>query len=451
MPVWQHAGMPPDLRRSSDARDRLLVARLDALVPALMDRAGLDAWVVAGREHAEDPVLRTMLPATWLGTARRRTILLFLRTGDTVRRMAIARYAVGDAFAAAWDPEAQPDQWQRVAELLAEADPARIGIDTSATFALADGLAASERDALLQRLPPALAARVVGAEVAALGWLETRLPEERPSLVEACRVSHGYLRRALSGEAIEPGRTTTADVEWWLRDAVDADGYGSWFHPTCSVQRPGGSVRDSFAAAPGATVIEPGDLVHVDFGIVRDGYCTDQQQHAYVLRPAERRAPAGILRGMAAANRLQDLLLAALAAGGTGNEGPAADARGGGRGGDRRARVHAPHRPPRSRRRRHDRPVGPPGRRRRRGRLPGPIVDGLVDRAAGEARGTGVERPGGAVHARGGRLARCRRQHLPRRPPGGTLAHLTREVVAPPGRDPVGRLDRRRRAPGGDP
>jgi Xaa-Pro aminopeptidase len=312
--------MPLDLRTRAEAHDRLLVARLDALVPALMDRAGLDAWVVAGREHAEDPVLRTMLPATWLGAARRRTILLFLRNGGAVHRMAIARYAVGDAFPAAWDPDVQPAQWQRVAELLVEADPARIGIDTSATFALADGLAASERDALLVALPAALRARVVGAEVAALGWLETRLPEERSSLAEACRISHGHLRRALSGEVIEPGRTTTADVEWWLRNAVDADAHGSWFQPICSVQRPGGAVRDSFAAAPGAAVIGPGDLVHVDFGIVMDGWCTDQQQHAYVLRPAERRAPAGILRAMEVANRLQDLLLVALTAGGTGND-----------------------------------------------------------------------------------------------------------------------------------
>jgi len=26
----------------------------------------------------------------------------------------------------------------------------------------------------------------------------------------------------------------------------------------------------------------PGDLIHIDFGIVADGYCTDQQQHGYV-------------------------------------------------------------------------------------------------------------------------------------------------------------------------
>lgn len=312
--------MTPDLRARAAAHDQLLAERLDVLVPTLMDRAGLDAWIVAGREYDEDPVLRTMLPATWLGTARRRTILLFLRTPDGIRRLAVARYAVGDAFPMAWDPATQPDQWCCLAELLAEADPARIGLNTSETFAVADGLSAGERARLVDRLPPDLAARLVSAEAAAIGWLETRLPSERAAMAEACRASHGYLRRALSAEVIRPGTTTTADVEWWLRDAVHADGFGSWFHPTCSVQRRGVGARDSFAAPPGETVIEPGDLVHVDFGIVADGYCTDQQQHAYVRQPGELDAPAGLVAGMVAANRLQDLLLAQLARGGTGND-----------------------------------------------------------------------------------------------------------------------------------
>ncbi len=194
----KHVPMTLDLRARADARDRLLASRLDGLIPMLMDRAGLDAWVLAAREYNEDPVLQTMLPATWLDTARRRTILLFLRTPDGVRRMAVARYAVGDAFPSAWDPEAQPDQWSRLAELLADADPARIGVNSSAVFPLADGLSASERAELVDHLPPALVSRIVSAETAAIGWLETRLPEERALLADACRQSHGYLRRALS-------------------------------------------------------------------------------------------------------------------------------------------------------------------------------------------------------------------------------------------------------------
>jgi Xaa-Pro aminopeptidase len=187
-------------------------------------------------------------------------------------------------------------------------------------FPLADGLSASERPELVDRLPSGLSSRIVSAETAAIGWLETRLPEERSRLADACRLAHGYLRRALSAEAITPGITTTASVEWWLRDAVHGDGYGSWFHPTCTVQRRGGPARGSFAGEPGETVIEAGDLVHVDFGIVADGYRTDQQQHAYMLAPGARRAPDGLVTGVASANRLQDLLVAEFVAGRTGND-----------------------------------------------------------------------------------------------------------------------------------
>lgn len=320
---WQHGRMTPDLRARAAAHDRRLLDRLETLVPPLMERAGLDAWVLVAREYNEDPVVATMLPDTWLRTARRRTMLVFLRSAVSgeVRRLAVARYDVGAAFPSAWDPEAQPDQWTRLAELLAEADPARIGIDSSGGFGLADGLAASERAALEAHLTPALRGRLVSAEAAAIGWLETRLPDERALLAEACRRSHAFLRRALSREVITPGVTTTSDVEWWLRNAVAAEGHGSWFHPTCSVQRRGGTARASFSAKPGETVIEPGDLVHIDFGIVDDGWCTDQQQHAYALLPGETVAPHGLVRAMAAGNRLQELLMAAFATGATGATG----------------------------------------------------------------------------------------------------------------------------------
>jgi peptidase M24-like protein len=312
----------PDLRRAAARHDALLAARLDALVPELMARADLDAWVLLSGEYAEDPVLATMLPATWLETARRLTILLFLRAADgSVRRSAVARYAVGDAFPTAWDPAAQPDQLKRLGELLIEADLQRIGLDFSSIFPLADGLTAGSRDAVLAALPAELAGRIVSAEAAAIGWLETRLPEERPAMAEACRESHGYLRRALSAEVIVPGRTTTADVEWWLRETVTLAGRGTWFHPTVSVQqRGGGGLRGSFARPPAEAVIMAGDLVHIDFGIVADSYCTDQQQHAYVLRPGETAAPEGLRVVIERANRLQDLLMGQFATGRTGNE-----------------------------------------------------------------------------------------------------------------------------------
>ena len=137
---------------------------------------------------------------------------------------------------------------------------------------------------------------------------------------EACRVAHGFLARALSSEVIRPGRTTTADVEWWLRDTVSEPGLTVWFQPTVAVQRQDAGLRESFSAPPGEVEILPGDLVHIDFGITHHGYCTDQQQHGYVLRPGETDAPAGLRAGLAAAHRLQDLLLAQITTGRTGNE-----------------------------------------------------------------------------------------------------------------------------------
>lgn len=305
------------LRAAALRHDATLRRRLDEVVPRVMRREGVDCWVVVAREYAEDPVLRTMLPATWM-SARRRTILVFAEHGS--RRMAVSRYAIDGLFPGVWDPTAQPDQFVRLTEVLADLDPDRIALDVSASTALADGLTHSQHESLLAALPGRLRDRVVSAERLAVGWLETRLPEEVETMREACRVAHGFLRRALSAEVVEPDRTTTADVDWWLREAVAAAGLGSWFHPTTSVQRAGAGLRESFAAKPEDTVIARGDLVHIDFGIVLDGLCTDQQQHAYVLRPGETSTPPGLAAALAEGNRLQDLLLESFAAGRTGNE-----------------------------------------------------------------------------------------------------------------------------------
>ena len=108
------------LRERAKVMDDLLKHRLDTLVPELMRREGIDAWVVISREYNEDPVLKTMLPATWL-SARRRTVLIFLDHGEGseqgVERMAAARYGVADIFEGSWDPDEQPDQVQPVQSL----------------------------------------------------------------------------------------------------------------------------------------------------------------------------------------------------------------------------------------------------------------------------------------------------------------------------------------------
>lgn len=301
----------PTVRQRATEHDELLARRLETIVPDLMERHGFDAWVLVAREYNEDPVLRTMLPATWLGNARRRTILAFKDGGR--ERAAIARYPVG-AFPSAWDPEGQPDQFAALGDYLRGVE-GPIGINTSDTFALADGLTASERE----KLRDLTGSSMESADGLAIGWLETRLPEEVKRMRAACHEAHGLLRMALSNAVVKPGTTTTHDVAWWLRQEVHEAGFGSWFHPGVTLQRRAAERVKPSDTAPDV-VIEPGDLLHIDFGIVDGGYHTDQQQHAYVLRPGESEAPSSLAVGLSQANRLQDLLMAEMRPGRTGNE-----------------------------------------------------------------------------------------------------------------------------------
>jgi len=78
-----------DMRERAEVMDRWAVDRLDNLVPELMRREGIDMWVLVAREYNEDPVLLTMLPATWQ-SSRRTTILVFFDDGESVERLAVA-------------------------------------------------------------------------------------------------------------------------------------------------------------------------------------------------------------------------------------------------------------------------------------------------------------------------------------------------------------------------
>ena len=303
-----------DLRSTAAQYDQLLADRLDTIVPALLDRTGIDCWLIIAREYNEDPAVRTMLPASWMA-ARRLTVLAFF-PGE---RLSIGRYAIDDLFPAGWDPDAEPDQWKAIAAVVADRNPQRIAVNTSQSFSHADGLAHTDYVRLMEALGPDLGSRVESSEPLAVGWLETRSSAEMELYPGIVAASHEFLRRALSPEVIRPGATTTDDVVWWLRQAVADAGYGSWFQPTVSLQREAGTVG-SFAQRPEADVIVAGDLVHIDFGITHLGLHTDMQQHAYVLPEGESSAPAGLAAGLAVANRLQDILMSEFIVGRTGNE-----------------------------------------------------------------------------------------------------------------------------------
>ena len=314
------------LRERAKVEDELLRRRLEVVVPRLMREQDVDLWVVTSREYAEDPVLETMLPSSWM-SARRRTILVFYdpsaRSGDSdaaVERFAVSRYDVGGLFRGVWTPEEQPDQWAALVQEIQARNPEKIAVNRSKVFALGGGIAHSEHQELIRALTPGLRERVVDGGTLAVRWLETRLPEELDLYPSVCRLAHAIIARGLSDEAIQPGVTTTADLGWWYRERAAELDLEVWFHPHVSVQRAtGGDHEGDFSSRPEEEVIRRGDFVHIDFGIRYLTLCTDTQQHAYVLKRGEKEAPAGLVAGFAAGNELQDILRAQFAEGRSGN------------------------------------------------------------------------------------------------------------------------------------
>ncbi len=312
------------MRERAVVIDRWLKTRVQTVLPAIMRRTGIDMWVIISREYNEDPVIRTFLPAEWQ-SARRRTILLIYDAGDDqpLETLAVARYAVGETFEQAWDKERDGDQWLRLAQLIDERDPQRIGLNFSDSFALADGITRTEYELLHKVLPEHLHDRVVSAENLAIGWLETRTADEMAVYQQIVRIAHEILAEGLSEDAIQPGITTTNDLAWWYRDRIRELKLTTWFHPSVSVQRaeqPMVDVKAEIAARHDDEVIMPGDLVHVDFGITYLRLNTDTQQHAYVLRPGESAAPEELRNAFKRGNRLQDILTDQFITGRTGNE-----------------------------------------------------------------------------------------------------------------------------------
>ena len=289
-----------------------------------MDKTGIDMWILISREYNEDPVLRTMLPATWLN-ARRRTILVFYRDKkkNTIEKLAVARYDVGKNIKSAWDKEKEPDQWKRLIALIKERNPKTIGLNFSKDFNIADGLVKTDYDEFMAYLPKKFQKRVTSAEQLAVRWIETRTKREMVIYNQLVTITRTIIEEAFSENVITPGVTKTSDVKWWIRDKIIDLGLKTWFHPIVDVQRAKDeNAKDfySFSSGPEDMVILPGDLLHCDVGISYLRLQTDCQQLAYVLKPEETKAPDFLRAAFKKGNAVQDILTANMIKGKTGNQ-----------------------------------------------------------------------------------------------------------------------------------
>jgi Xaa-Pro aminopeptidase len=295
--------------------------RLDNLLPQLMQEADLDMWLVINREYGEDKLFYTLVPQPTFA-ARRTTLLVFSKQPDgSVERFSVSRYPIGELYPTVWQGGSNTEQWQRLAEVIAERDPQRIGINISEDWALADGLSVGLHKQLLNSLPSKYQNRLVSAEKLAIRWLETRSEKELQVYPQVVTIARRVIAEAFSNKVITPGVTTTDDVAWYLRERFEELQLRPWFQPYVNIQRQGDkTTKDDAFIGESNRVILPGDILHTDVGICYLNLCTDTQEMAYVLKLTESEIPKGLKQAFATGNRWQDILTNNFKTGLTGNQ-----------------------------------------------------------------------------------------------------------------------------------
>jgi Xaa-Pro aminopeptidase len=301
--------------------NRILKERLETLLPRLMRETGLDMWVVVNREYVEDPVYLTLVPEP-VFAARRTTMLVFFDRGADkgVERLTVSRYGFEGYYQGVWNGGTEEAQWKRLAEVIRERNPRKIGVNVSRRWSFGDGLTAGLREHLVEALGPELSPRLTSADALCVRWLETRTPLELEIYPHVVSLARGVVAEAFSERVITPGVTTTEDVAWYIRQRYTDLGLPVWFMPSVNLQRKGLACTADSAFCAGSGVIQRGDVLHTDVGIHYLRLNTDTQEMGYVLRLGETDVPEGLKRALTAGNRWQDLLTAEFRSGRTGNE-----------------------------------------------------------------------------------------------------------------------------------
>lgn len=311
----------PPLREQARLQDSWTAERR-AAIPHLLRDHNVSAWLVSQREYAEETVFWALKSATQF-SARRRTTTLFLAADD--------EHEEGTADRSYTWIDNTPKVWDELKAVLEAHQPDTIAIDAHHEIAFSSGLHAGERDAIAAALGEEWSSRFVTKVMLPVEYIGTQITARLPWYKKLQETAWAIIDEAFSEKVITPGTTTTEDVEWWMRDKIQALNYTTWFQPSVSIiDEAFPWLQEEEESTPGMPVrrqdqraITFGDYLHVDFGVTALGMNTDTQHLGYVLPPGQTHnsdVPQGIREGLAKGNRLQDIVREQMIPGKTGNE-----------------------------------------------------------------------------------------------------------------------------------
>ncbi|HYX19636.1 MAG TPA: M24 family metallopeptidase [Thermoanaerobaculia bacterium] len=310
-------GTPTPAPPQAPLKIRSRKERMDRYLVASLRRSNVDAWVVVTREATVDPVAFDVAADHAVG----RVVCLFVDKGDRLERVAIVASYDTDAFEKSGlytkvVPYGKEGAGPAVKEAVASLNPKAIAVDMSRDEPLADGITAGNLQWLRDTLGPDYAKRLVSAEAFLISYRSRKTPGEIAKLREAVKKSEQILAEALTPAVIKPGQTTEQDLADFIRRRRREMGLGPSWEEDQDPNVTAGVTRGH--SGPSTALILPGSVIRIDFGVDDEGYKTDIQRLAYVLRPGETEAPPEVAAAFATVRAANRAAAAALKPGATG-------------------------------------------------------------------------------------------------------------------------------------
>lgn len=284
--------------------------KFDLVLPSVMRENEVDMWITVNREGYNDPLTEDFgkgYVGSW-------GYYIFTdRGGERIERAAlgIGTYLLEEN--GAYDIVTGDYD---LLEFVRERDPQTIALNYAEHIGGADGLSHTSYLKLTETLGDKYARRFVSAEKLASDFRSRRVASEIAAFAAAGEMSRQIAERAFSNEVITPGKTTLADVAWWMHEQQFKNNLDTSFGmPSVYITGP-----DGFVALSNDHVIQRGDFLAIDWGVGYLNFYTDMKRHAYVLKEGETELPASIQKAFDNGRAVRDIIKQNIKAGRTAGE-----------------------------------------------------------------------------------------------------------------------------------
>lgn len=260
---------------------------------SILEEKQIDLWMTFVRETSA--VLDPILPLIYGATLTWHSALIITRSGETIAILGnleaeTARRSGAYAEVVGYDKSIQAE----LVRVVSRINPQQIALNTSLNDPTADGLT----HGMYQQLKTYLAGtpfieRLVSAESIISALRGRKTPTEVARIRRAVDTTEEIYRQTF--EYLQPGMTEK-QVAGFMHARIQEKGLvEAWDYENCPAVNTG---PDSPVGHSGPTdiVLERGQLVHFDFGVKQDEYCSDIQRMLYLLKPGESEAPAAVQR-----------------------------------------------------------------------------------------------------------------------------------------------------------